>query len=242
MYCYINKEKETDRVIIFLHLPKSGGTTFNDIINQQRQYYPDLCMLGTCNNNGFYLHLDELSTEEQKRIEILFGHIFFGIHKQLPQPNFTYITFLRHPIERIISSYYFHREFPNTKDLFQSMTLYDYVTNPDWNYNLWLSTANLQTRMLAGKIEEDLETARNNLIRYFSVVGITERYDDSLKVCQKKLGWEINAYEKRHVVPNRPTLEEIPDEIIEIIKSKNEKDLVLYQFANKLLDKQIKSI
>lgn len=238
MCFYINKEKETDSVIVFLHLPKSGGTTFNDIINQQRKYHPDFCRLGSCTNNGFYFHFDELTTEEHKRIEIIFGHIFFGIHQQLPQPNFTYITLLRHPIERIISSYYFHREFPHTRDLFHSMTLYDYVTNPDWNYNLWLSTANLQTHMLAGKIEGDLETAQDNLIRYFSVVGITERFDDSLKVCQKKLGWEINPYEKRHVVANRP---EIPDEIIEIIKSKNEKDMALYQFANQLLDEELRS-
>lgn len=248
--CFLNKEKETDNAIIFLHMAKSGGTTFCDIISAQRQYHPDICVWGFSSVDGLYCNLNGLTTEEQKRIEVVFGHMFFGVHKKLPQTNFKYITLLRNPIERIISGYYYTREIildMNLRNMFNNMTLYDYVTSIDWDLNMndgyWPgSTVNMQTRMLAGKIEDDLETAKNNIKNYFSVVGITERFDETLKVLQKNLGWEINDYQNRNVNPNRHTQEEIPDEIIEIIKSKNEKDLALYQFANQLLDKQLKSI
>jgi hypothetical protein len=217
----INSEKEIDSIVIFLHIPKTGGGTLSQIINRQNQ----------------------------KKIKLV-GHRFFGVHKNCPQINFTYITLLRNPVERLISLFYFCCNAIRTneiRDWFRNTTLADYVTNEEcdfckslpWGY----STANLQTRMISGKVvEADLEMAKNNLKNYFSVVGITERFDESLKVFQKKLGWKINGYSKENVTPNKPALAEIPAEIIEIIKSKNEKDLELYQFANQLLDEELKSI
>lgn len=246
--CFLNREKETDSVNIFLHMPRSGGTTFSEII--QKQYHSNICIWKASVLDGFFCNLNDLTTEEQKRIEIIYGHMFFGVHKRLPQTNFTYITFIRDPIERVISNYYFCRDCiidMNLRNLFNNMTLYDYATSTHWNLNndmgYWPgSTVNLQTRMLAGNTEDDLETAKYNLKNYFSVVGTTERYDETLKVLQRKLDWDIGDFKKRNVVPNRPALEEVPDEIIGIIKSKNEKDVALHQFANQLLDEQLHSL
>ena len=248
--CFLNKEDETDRVIIFIHLPKSGGTTFCDIIAKQNQYHPDICIWRFTDLDGVFCNLNGVAREEEKRIEVVFGHMFFGVHKKLPQANFTYITFLRHPLERIISSYYYSRELVldmNLRKLFKNMSLYDYVSSNQWNFitdmGYWpASTENLQTRMLAGTIEDDLETAKNNIKKYFSVVGTTERFDETLKIVRKKLGWDTHPYEKRKIGLNKPSLEEIPDEIIEIIKSKNEKDMALYEFANQLLDEELSLI
>lgn len=250
MFSNLNTEKDTDRVVIFIHIAKSGGNTVHDIMTKQKEFQSDTWIRLFSELDNFFGCLDDCTTEEQrKRIEVAYGHMFFGVHKKLPQKNFTYITFLRNPIERIISCYYFNREVifdMNLRNMFNNMTLYDFVTNKDWDLNydgFWSgSTANMQTRMLAGTIEDDLETAKNNLKNYFSVVGITERFDETLKVLHKNLGWEINGYENRNVNPNRHTLDEIPNEVIEIIKSKNEKDIALYQFANQLLDEQIKNI
>jgi hypothetical protein len=234
----INSEKEIDSIVIFLHIPKTGGCTLRQIINRQNQYnYFDLRKLGAT------------TIEERKKIKIATGHRFFGVHKEFPQIKFTYITLLRNPVERVISLFYFlssgnHRI--KIREWFRNITLADFVTNEECDYfeSLdWVcSTANLQTRMISGKVEADLEMAKNNLKNYFSVVGITERFDESLKVFQKKLGWKINGYSKENVTSNKPALAEIPAEIIEIIKSKNKKDLVLYQFANQLLDEELKSI
>jgi hypothetical protein len=216
----INSEKEIDSIVIFLHIPKTGGCTLDQIINRQNQ----------------------------KKIKLV-GHQFFGVHKNFPQINFTYITLLRNPVERVISLFYCccNHSSIRLRKWFSNITLSDFVSNEEYDYFKSLergifSTANLQTRMISGKDEADLEMAKNNLKNYFSVVGITERYDESLKVFQKKLGWEINGYSKANVTPNKPALAEIPAEIIEIIKSKNEKDFELYQFANQLLDEELQSI
>ena len=44
-------------------------------------------------------------------MQVFKGHMPFGIHKRLPQ-DYTYITFLRDPIERVVSAYYFARNYP----------------------------------------------------------------------------------------------------------------------------------
>jgi hypothetical protein len=230
----INSEKEIDNIVIFLHIPKTGGITLSNIINRQNQY-------------SFHLReLDATTIEERKKIKIIYGHQFFGLHKEFPQINFTYITLLRNPVERVISLFYHccnNTPRFRTREWFSKITLADFVTNEECDYFKsldWVySTANLQTRMISGKVEADLEMAKNNLKNYFSVVGTTERFDESLKVLQKKLGWKINGYSIENVTPNRPALAEIPAEIIEIIKSKNEKDFELYQFANQLLDEEL---
>ena len=243
----IINENDTNHVTLFIHMPKSGGNTFQSIISKQKQYNSDTCIWRYCEAHN-------LTTEEQKRIELVCcGHIPFGYHNNLPQTNFNYIAFLRHPVERLISFFYYLRSENNggieVRDMFSKMTLFDYVSNEKFNRSedifpgSWVcATVNSQTRMLAGTMEDDFETAKNNLEKYFSIVGITERFDETLRVVEKKLGWEINGYEKINVTPNKPVLEEIPNEIIEIIKSKNEKDIALYEYANHLLDEQLKSI
>lgn len=52
-------------------------------------------------------------------------------------------------------------------------------------------------------------------------------------------GWKIYKYEKKNVTKDRLTVKEISNEIIKIIKRKNQKDIKLYKFANTLLDEQL---
>lgn len=243
MIFLINKEKATDNVILFLHLPKCAGTTFQRIISNQKRYSPDFCI----QRGG---EIVDLPAGEENRLEVLYGHMLFGVHNKLPQKNVTYITFLRNPVARVISFFYYLQSENNVgievRDWFRTMTLFDYVSDEKFNCSedlfpeSWtIATDNAQTRILAGTMEADLDTAKNNLKKYFSIVGITERFEESLRIVEKNLGWEINSYENANVTPYKPPLEDIPDNIIEIIKLKNEKDTALYQFANQLLDEQL---
>ena len=230
---YLNQDRETDSVMIFLHIPKTGGNTFNVIINKPYTERDCVVRLGD---------LDDLTMEELKRLEMVRGHMYFGVHQKLPQKKLNYITLVRNPIERVISFFYYMGSLNNpdieTRDQFNKTSLYEFVTEESNNQ------FNLQTNILAGSdlrpdTSETLEAAKNNLTKYFSLVGITERYDETLQVLQRKLGWEIDVQNKCNVTANKPALREISNEIIEIIKSKSVMDSVLYQFANQLLDEQL---
>lgn len=52
-----------------------------------------------------------LPDEEKRRIRCLRGHMWFGLHKYLPQLA-SYITILRDPIDRVISHYHFVKRAP----------------------------------------------------------------------------------------------------------------------------------
>ncbi len=230
----LNPEKEADNIILFLHLRKTGGTTLDTIISKAYSDY----IQRSCNWN-------ELTFEEQKRLVMVRGHMLFGLHTKLPQKYYSYITIIRNPVERVISLYYYIRSKRNpdteTREWFNKISLDEFVIDEKVLYEF-----NYQTYVLVGEQsvpDKDqikvLEEAKNNLTKYFSVVGVTNRYDETLKALQKKFSWKINYYSKINVTPNKPSLDKIPEDIIEKIKSKTTLDTELYLFANQLLDEQL---
>ena len=74
-----------------------------------------------------------------------------------------------------------------------------------------------------------LTQAIENIDRYFSFVGLSEHFDESLIRMRAALGWRKPLL---YVVSNRnkkrPTTDMIPDETIAIIKRQNELDCRLY--------------
>src|SRR5690554_2635679 len=96
--------KQKQDKILFLHIPKNGGTTFHSIIDR---YYrkEDIFTIEVVNNH--FMNTDEfinLSDSERKKILLLKGHFNFGFHKYL-FGEYNYITFLRKPAERVLSYY-----------------------------------------------------------------------------------------------------------------------------------------
>jgi len=55
----------------------------------------------------------KLPPDASNSIRFIRGHFEFGVHKYLYRP-YTYITMLRHPIERAISWYYFVKQNPDS--------------------------------------------------------------------------------------------------------------------------------
>lgn len=233
----ISKEKYTDEVIIFIHILKTAGETLNGIM--YNQYKDDYIIKSPYwMQEPFINYLEKFDQEEIKKIKILRGHFYYGVHNYLPQNKYIYMTFLRNPIEQVVSFYYFTRaRYP---DVYDNISFYEYLADDKFN----LTTSNIQTRFLSGSSTEqgNLETAKKNLENHFSIVGITERFDESLSVIKAKLGWNINFYDNRNVTKERPKLDEISDEIISIIKQKNKDDMKLYEFANILLDNDLYTV
>jgi hypothetical protein len=239
-----NREKITDKVVVFVHVPCTGGNTFFDVVSRQ---YSDACSFDSSNvvdERSCCCDLGDFCNK--RRTEVVSGHMLFGVHETLPQTNVVYITLLRHPVERIVSSYYFNCQMFDTKIrcMFNSMTLKDYVTDNMWDWNTtgyWpASTVNLQTRMVSGTLEGNLELAKDNLASKFSVVGTTERFAETMSLVGKRLGWKMNGY-KNINASRRLFRSDLDDDVIEVIERKNAKDVALYLFADQFLNKQLTS-
>ena len=87
--------------IIFLHIPRTGGTTFRDIL--ERFYHSE----NVIEIKKFIESEETIRTytkDEQSKIKLIKGHLNFGIH-ELINGDCKYITFLRDPVKRAYSHF-----------------------------------------------------------------------------------------------------------------------------------------
>jgi len=200
-------------MLVFLHVPKTAGTTLRSIIMRQ---YPSAAGFDTFGNPD---------AQPDLSAGMLHGHIHYGT-----VPGARYFTMLRDPIARIVSLYNHARYKPasNLHDEAMSRTLPDFVD---------LAGNDGQTRQIAGVIKgpigpDELELAKRNLDSCV-VVGIQEHFDESLLLFSKRLGWRFPLYRSK-MVSHQST--DVAPEIRELIASRNQNDMALYAHAKELFD------
>ena len=230
-------------VILHLHIPKTGGTTLNKYIYQHWSGENRYVAEDDYFHSGVYYFPTGFLYESAARIpacirsmllrddlRAVVGHFCFGIHRHVIRP-WAYVTLLRNPVDRIISLYY-HLS-PTG-----AISIEEFISNP--SYKIF---ENDQTRRLAG-IEPKLarcsrptlQRAKENLQRYFSVVGVTERFDETLVLLKRKFGWTDKLdYYLRNINTRRPQAPFSPA-VIDAIKTRNAFDCELYEYAKTLLN------
>ena len=236
----------TSPTLIFLHILKTGGTTLNIILESYFSYERSFSTFPTRQHpKGSLAGFRALTDEQKAQLDLLNGHMGFGLHGELPQTA-VYITILRDPIERVISRYYHiyrdpHSPYHQEMQLGQ-MSLKQFVQFFAEEHNM----DNLQTRMIAGNwnergfgpcTEEMLATAKQNLRSYFAVVGLTERFDESYLLLKRHFGWPIAYYTHHNVADNRPPVD---DETRLFIEHYNQYDIALYKFVEEQFVAQIR--
>jgi hypothetical protein len=232
-----------DETAIFIHIPKTGGTTLHRIID--RQYPPERRHWITRHDVGLEA-FKRLPPACRANMRLVRGHIPFGVHAYIPGPA-TYFTILRQPIERVISYYYFVQREPEHY-------LYDYANTPGMTIQRYLEdrvslqTDNFQTRLISGIWtdvgygecdEATLALAKENLEKHFAVVGLTKRFDESLMLLKRTFGWGNVFYRWHNVTQGRPRRDTLPAETLAVLRAHNQLDLDLYAFAEVLLERQV---
>ena len=230
------------RKIIFLHIPKTAGTTLNRIIDWE--YNP--LRIYSINGRYFresYRKLVEYPPSRLPGMKVFRGHMPFGLHRLLNGPS-TYIVVLRDPVERAMSLYFFaaNRRIHRHHSEVSRQTLEEYVRTSPYN--------NAQTKLIAGQSRERdfiagecndamLSAAKENLSRYFTLIGITERFEETLALAKVLLGWKIDRWATFRVTPHRPKKEAIGADTRALIAQYNSFDVALYQYASELFSEKV---
>lgn len=88
--------------IIFLHIPKTAGSSLRQIVEQE--YPGDDCLsIYTHRTPEFLASIQE----DVPKAKAIYGHFSYGIHEFLGIHG-RYVTFVRNPINRVLSYYSGH--------------------------------------------------------------------------------------------------------------------------------------
>ena len=243
----------TEQKLVFLHVPKSAGSTIKKIFRKQYKKetfflpgkHPDLNILK-----------DRLTSKNN--IALCFGHMDFGIHDIIGE-EYKYATIVRSPVERVISHYYYVKREPshylyNQAFKEKNFSLAQYVES-----GLSSELNNGQVRMLigAGGFHKNiytkykipfgkcepwmLEEAKENIEKYFVFCGVQEKFDESLILMKKKLNWKKSiGYVSQNITPKRKKSSEFENDTLDIIRKYNSMDIELYEWINNRVLSDIK--
>jgi hypothetical protein len=234
--------------VIFLHIGKTAGTTLRRILHRNFTRSATLLVESPVDVPA-RLRREEtipafagLPESVRRQARLIEGHTIFGLHEFVPRPS-VYITILRDPLALAVSQYSFVRRTPThwLHDTALRMTFDEYLRS-----GVSLEMDNSQTRALAGDhstpfgkcSDELLETAKRNLDSHFGVVGLTERFDESLVLLKRTFGWSRLCYVPANVAPaqRRPPAS---DSALRMLRDLNRLDIQLWEFARDRFDRRI---
>lgn len=246
-----------EQIIAFVHIPKTAGATVTSMLAAA---YSRRAM----HKAGNYIRDQDHSEQKlSKRAgswqswnrrggRVSVGHVPYGLFRKHMPEDTRYMTFLREPVDRVLSHYYRHI---HTEDQFRASWV---KTRPGARVKAGSieqamiemrlpQLNNLSTRFLSGHDpmaelpDSALDDAKEHLSG-FAFVGIQERFEESVVLLQRLLGLgTVPPYIDRHVSDpgGRPSVNEVPAEQRAVIADCNRLDADLYAFGLGLFEKAV---
>lgn len=204
-------------MLVFVHIEKTAGTSLKFIFrNSFGRKHCD-----SRKNQKKIFTQEDLNYAKKVfgQIKCISGHNLVESTENLDETGLMFLTFLREPITRSASFYQDYYLRGNHKISFE-----------EWMKDI--NKHNMQTKRIAGS--ENLEKAKRLLRERYFFVGLTERFDDSLKllniVCPENLNLK---YKKQLIAQNNTIKNELikTPETLQILQDANELDIELYNYV-----------
>jgi len=235
----------------FVHVHKTGGLTFNGILvsqfNEDQIFMADLHQFLDKSNPG--KPIVRLGNFRYTRLH-------FPIHPFPFDREVIYLTMLRNPIDRTLSLY--KQDMRGYKSKGRKLpTLQEWLTTDErgWNAHARLLSGNWIGARGKRNAEvlidqpgrpldnpEFLDIAKENLENSVTFFGITEHFDDSMKLFKHTFPeFKIENYDSFNRAPKKQSVE-LSDGDIAMLERANGLDLQLYSFAVDLFNKRVNNL
>ncbi len=263
----MKKQKIKKPIWIFLHVPKTGGGTFNQHLEK------------TLPEEEFS-RIDDLEKrkKETNKLKVIAGHdTYYGVHKYFPDREARYLVFLRDPAEKFVSAYnfdmrnipekevisfkkwyksridnemcrYLFRKFQGKKGIQVSIPVYKTlkffkITDSAKKLSLLRAIYRSISKVKRNKKQQEKEFQKaKEVLDLCWFVSVTENLNTDLKFLFKKIGAPVKAEQKHKTgssdIKKRYSLDE---KTRKKIYKDNKFDLELYRYAKKLREEKLKS-
>ena len=224
-------EADFGRLLVFTHVPKTGGTSLKQIItiNYGRHYadhHPRMQNL---------IEQIDAGDRDPDQVLAISSHVPYGIHRKIPGLDgrtVLPITVVRDPLKRMISYFNFvttfrpHRLHQETKDL---------DINEFFTLGLaagWGEISNSQVAVVSGRARErtaaaTLEALDKEYFAYAALEDITELIQRTGEL----LGWPAQQEQERiaNQSPRRSSWDDLTPEVATALVEANKEDIALYE-------------
>jgi hypothetical protein len=248
-WMYFNNKNELNDPIFFIHLPKTAGTSFRMMLFKkvlQSEVYPNIKDI--TDHGGNYPNLAQarnfLQNSFRQETKLLIGHYPYAFKELIPK-NFKVITFLREPIDRTISNL---QHFKRSRQEDQHLSLsaifdkyQDHLSNFQTRYICDNSMANGMYFYHQKDLNEQALIQSKINLENCDLVGITERFKDSIYLAEQLLGCKLGKPLKKNV-NKAGSLYDIEPNLVNKLKPHLELDILLYEHAMKLFETKLKSV
>ncbi|HVU35878.1 MAG TPA: sulfotransferase family 2 domain-containing protein [Opitutaceae bacterium] len=200
-------------MFVSIHIPKCAGTSFRHILQEQ------------CGNR-LWLNYGTIFVRSQARRDLvpsdaawIHGHFFADAFDDL-FPDRRLLTWVRHPVERVVSNYHHFLRSPDMRDDCCRALYERRLSLPEFARLDWMR--NEASRYLTEKPVSD-----------FAFVGVSERFDDSLRIFEwrfmpgARLASRVDNTNPERRGPGYKLAPEVVSQILEL----NATDLALYDEA-----------
>ena len=236
-----------DHRVIFLHLPKTAGSTLAQVLEREYEDAPMRWIYGDARAEAHTLAA--MPHDTRLALRLVAGHMATGLDRHLPGPS-AYVTMLRDPVERIVSHYHYVLQRPegtgNSRAVEGISSLDEYVRSSVFARIV----NNGQTRLLGSDVmapgepadEATLERAMAFVDRPDVVAGLQERFDESLLVMVLAFGWGWPAVQRVNVTRSRPPVAELDPATVALIREHNALDLALHEHVRSRLEARLGAV
>lgn len=254
-------------ILVFLRIPKTAGITLETIFDRCLSgavfhgHVPtatSALLIRSTDAIGELFH--RLSPDERKAVRCLVDvHVSIDIATLFDRPV-RFFTILRHPVDRVISSFYYIRtkshvvSYPFIKDL----SFEEYLDS-----GIGLDSDNHQVRVLSGCPELDapwdpqgrpivappverrhLEMAKRNIEERFIVAAGLEQFTALIWFFKRLYGWPLHRvlFRRHNADTGRPLLERVSAATRERLAEMNRYDMELYEWVRERFEQQIRPL
>lgn len=232
-------QRNTPAAILFDHLPKCAGSTLTSYLLKQ---YPRRL---TFQINGHQTHQSvrkfcDSPQDQRHQYSLIVGHF---AHQTIDyaRPDMLRATYLRHPVDRIVSHYYFVKSQPHhylhQAVMEQNMSLEDYAfsgISSELENHYTAHFSNLTPDQVKAAPQAALEKAFHSLSNDYHVVGFQDQYTAGVEALRKAAGLKLPFRNTQHNRNKRRTAsDDIPIAARKAIRQTNAIDIELFELLKR---------